>query len=69
METGVIEIEFNDGRTFRIVYLNSTQKKTIINSYYDMENLVSSYKVITNGLHTTKQWRELIGNKKIKEHE
>ena len=60
METGVIEIEFNDGRTFRIVYLNSSQKKTIMDSYNALENQVNGYKVITNGLHTTKQWKQLL---------
>jgi len=60
METIVFEVELKDGRIFRIFCANSTQKEKFIQSYYKVENLFKSCKVITNGIHTVKQWNEMI---------
>ena len=62
METIVYQIEFLDGRIFRIFCANSTQKRNVINSYKNIEHLCKEIKVITNGLHTAKQWGEMIEN-------
>jgi hypothetical protein len=52
METIVYEIEFNDGRVFRVFCANSTQKKKVIQSYYKIADEIKEIKVITTGLHT-----------------
>jgi hypothetical protein len=60
METIVFEIEFNDGRVYRVFCANSTQKKKVIESYYKIEDKVKNIKTITTGIHTTKQYLQFI---------
>ena len=60
METGVYQVELKDGRIFRIVFVNSTQARKIIDTYNQIKEKVEKIKVITNGLHTAKQWQEIV---------
>ena len=62
METGVYQIELNDGRIFRIFIHNSTQSKKAIQSYYRLRDAgkVKSFDVVTNGIHTIAQFEKII---------
>ena len=60
METGVFEIELTDGRIFRIVYLNSSQKKRFINLYSRIKHKCKRVTYITNGLHTVTQFETIL---------
>lgn len=65
METGVIQFEMLDGRIFRIVYLNSTQRNRIIKRYSANQIKCKSYFFLIKGLHTVSQFEEMIKNKAI----
>lgn len=60
METGIFEIELNDGRIFRIFYANSTQKRKTLLSIHKKVDLIKKWNVLTNGIHTHKQWEEIV---------
>jgi hypothetical protein len=60
METAVYEIEFNDGRTFRVFCVNKNQKKRVKDSYYGMKDRVKEIRTITNGLHTATQYEKIL---------
>lgn len=62
METIIYQIEFNDGRVFKIFCANSTQKRKVIDSYSKIAHLCKKITVITNGIHTVSQWEKLIKN-------
>lgn len=61
METIVWEVEFNDGRIFRIFCANRKQKEAVIKSYEKIKDMCKEIRVITNGIHTTKQWGQIVG--------
>jgi len=60
METIVYQIEFNDGRIFRIFCANSTQKKKVIESYCKIKDKVKEITTITTGIHTLKQYEKFL---------
>jgi len=60
METIVFQIELNDGRIFRIFCANSTQKKKVINSYYQIKDKVKKITTITTGIHTAQQYEKIL---------
>jgi len=60
METIVFQIELNDGRVFRIFCANSTQKKKVINSYYQIKDKVKEITTITTGIHTAQQYEKIL---------
>ena len=60
METIVFQIEFKDGRIFRVFCANSTQKKKVINSYYKIKDKVKEITTITSGIHTTSQYEKML---------
>ena len=60
METIVFEVEFLDGRTYRIFCGSRSQKQQVIGTYKKIEHLCKEIRVITNGLHTTKQWLKIV---------
>ena len=60
METGIFEVKFKDGRAYRIFYENRNQKDRFFKSLYKINPLVESWRTITNGIHTVKQWEEQI---------
>lgn len=59
METIVWEIEFYDGRIFRVFCANRKEKEKIINSNREK---VKESRVITVWVHTTKQYLEFLNN-------
>jgi len=59
MVTTVFEIKMKDGRVFRVVCMNSTQQKKVIASYNKMSNKVDSVDILTNGIHSTKDWLKM----------
>ncbi len=60
METSVIQIELKDGRIFRVFCANSTQRKTVGQDFYNLKEKAKRISVVTNGIHTAKQWKEII---------
>lgn len=60
METIVYEIELTDGRKYRAVALNSSQKNRIIQAYHKIKDTVKSINTITSGIHTAKQFEQII---------
>lgn len=62
METIIFQIEFNDGRIFRIFCANSAQKRKLINSYYKIKDKVKEITTITTGIHTLQQYEKLLSN-------
>ena len=60
METIVYQIELNDGRVFRVFCANSTQKKKVIDSYYQIKDKVREIRTITTGVHTVPQYEKLL---------
>ena len=64
METTLFEIEFNDGRKFRVFCANKTQKLKNLLQYQELKSkgLVKSILHITSGIHTQKQFNEIINS-------
>ena len=60
METSVFQIELKDGRIFRIFCANSTQKMKVVQNFHKLRDKAKSISTITNGVHTTKQWNEIV---------
>lgn len=60
METGVYQIEFKNGRIFRIFYTTSRQHKKIINYYYANIDKIKTFSPIVNGIHTVKQFEQIL---------
>ena len=62
METIVWEIELLDGRIFRVFCANSTQKRKVIESYSKIKDICKEIRVITTGIHSTKEWEKIVKN-------
>jgi len=61
METTLYKITFQDGREYRVFCGNKAQKKR----FYKMVETLKDYETLeelTNGIHTIKQWEEIINN-------
>jgi len=62
METTLYEIKYPDGRLFRVNCANKSQKSRLLKSIAKLnqsnENIV--IKEITNGIHTVKQWENIV---------
>jgi putative component of toxin-antitoxin plasmid stabilization module len=56
MEKGVIEINLNDGRMWRVYFANSTQKNKILRSTSKIKDKIKSIDFITHGVCETKNW-------------
>lgn len=61
METSLYEINFKDGRIFRVFCANRKQKERFKKSYL---NLIDIYGMkitqLSNGIHNIKQWEQII---------
>lgn len=62
METSLYEITFKDGRVFRVFCANKAQKERfkksyLVNNFFGKQ---AQYKQISNGIHTIKQWEDII---------
>jgi len=64
METTVYQIDLKDGRIFRIFCANSTQKRKLLASYYKIKSKVKRLREVTNGIHTIKQWEQIVKTEK-----
>lgn len=61
MSTAVFQIEFKDGRTYRIFCANSNQQKKVRDMYHqDLNGKVKNLTTVTNGLHTVNQFKQII---------
>ena len=60
METIVFEIGLNGGRKYRVVALNSSQKSRVLQAYNKIKDSEKSINVITSGIHTAKQFEQII---------
>ena len=60
METKVYEITFHDGRIYRIICENSTQCRKVENDFFQNQDKFKSLEAIVCGLHTSKQWKQII---------
>ena len=60
METTIFEVEFYDGRIFRIWCANSTQKKRFFNNLLKIQYLFKSWRELTSGIHTISQCDKII---------
>jgi hypothetical protein len=66
METGVYQIEFKDGRIYRIFFANGTQKKKIIQSYHSNQDQLKSIDLLSNGIHSVSEWERQINHENWK---
>lgn len=62
METTIFEIKFIDGRTFRVNCENRHQKDRMLSWHRENKDKVISFTPILNGIHSTKQFLEIIKN-------
>lgn len=62
METTIFEIKFIDGRLYRVNCENRAQKNKILAWYRANKDNVVSCTPILNGIHSTKQFLEIIKN-------
>lgn len=61
MSTAVLEIKFKDGRKYRIFCANANQQLKVRDMYHqELNGKVKSIKPITNGIHTVKQFKNMI---------
>lgn len=61
MSTNVIQIELKDGRIFRIFCANSLQQRKVKDMYHqELNGKAKDFKTVTNGIHTVKQFKEII---------
>jgi len=59
METTLYKIIFNDGRVFNVFCANKNQKTRFLTSSIAIHN-TSTLEVIENGIHTIKQWEDIL---------
>ena len=61
METTLFKITFDDGRKFKIFCANKHQKLRLLTAYHIVEG-TAGLEELENGIHTIKQWEEIIKN-------
>lgn len=67
METTIFEIEFIDGRVFRVYCEGKNQIKRFVQSKDQIKDLTKKITTITSGIHTINQWEKIA--KRISDHE
>jgi hypothetical protein len=55
----VFQIEFHDGRKFRIFCANQNQQNVLIRNFHKINDLVKEITEITSGVHTVNQFLEI----------
>ena len=60
MERIIFEVNFKDGRMFRIFCENSTQKTKALKSFNDIKDKITGVKSILNGIHKQKEWNKIV---------
>lgn len=61
METVIFEIEFNDGRIFRVFCANSSQKNRVLRKRDNVKSITE----IACGIHTTSEYEYIHDTTKI----
>ena len=61
METVIFEIEFNDGRIFRVFCANRSQKRRVLRKRDNVKSITE----ITRGIHTVSQYEYFYDTTKI----
>ena len=59
METTLYKVTFNDGRIFKVFCANRHQKDRFFDSSIGIHNN-SKLETIENGIHTIKQWEQIL---------
>ena len=60
MTTAIYQIEFLDGRIFKIYCANKTQKTKVIQTANKLKDKIKLMSQIQSGIHTQKQFEEII---------
>lgn len=60
METTVYQIEFIDGRKFRVFCANKAQKERFLKSIYPISKEDAVVTVVLNGIHNVNQWEAML---------
>ena len=63
METTLYKITFDDGRVFKVFCANKHQKRRLTTTITSSENETVSIDVLESGIHTIKQWEDIIKEK------
>ena len=58
METTLYEVSFDDGRLFKVFCANRSQRQRFLKTMGQVTS--SQWRVLENGMHTIKQWEEII---------
>jgi cell division protein ZapA (FtsZ GTPase activity inhibitor) len=62
METTLYEIEFLDGRKFRVFCYRKSQKQRFKNLASKLKDKTKEVKELTNGIHTLREFWEIMNN-------
>lgn len=54
----VYQIELHDSRVFRIFCTNQAQINKLLNSYWQAKEKIKELKIITNGVHSFKDFQQ-----------
>lgn len=60
METSVIQIEYKNGRKFRVFCANASQNKKLLTMINSKKEEIANSSIITNGLHTLREFNAIV---------
>lgn len=60
METSLYKITFIDGRVFKVFCANKHQKNRLGKITTKLSNNIDTIEELENGIHTIKQWEDII---------
>tara|TARA_R110000822_G_scaffold2258_5_gene10859 strand:+ start:203 stop:394 length:192 start_codon:yes stop_codon:yes gene_type:complete len=63
MENGIIQVHLIDGGIFRVLFENKNQKNRILLSLKENTKKISEWGLLTNGIHSTKDFETIIKNR------
>ena len=58
----IFQVSFNDGRIYRIACENTAQITRFNKARYKVRDNITHTSVKTNGIHTVKQWEQIVEN-------
>jgi len=58
----IFEVTFKDGRLYRVTCDNTHQKRRFLQSKDRIKELVEFTSVKINGIHTVKEWEQIVEN-------
>lgn len=62
MESLVFEIELTNGSIYRVVCMNKKEKAKVVESYYSLGHHIKDVRVLTNGLHSAKDFLKILSS-------